>query len=88
MLWSCRPARFAMFEFISLKITNFSFVFPSSSTNHIYFITMLITPRMYLLQIPSDRELCVNVTFEREDFVGAVQAVPVNVYDYYEPGQS
>ena len=43
---------------------------------------------MYLLQIPSDRELCVNVTFEREDFVGAVQAVPVNVYDYYEPGQS
>ena len=29
-----------------------------------------------------------NVTFEREYGVGSVQAVPVNVYDYYKPGQS
>ena len=42
---------------------------------------------LYLLQIPSDRELCVDVKFQREDYVGAVQAVPVNVYDYYKPGE-
>ena len=40
------------------------------------------------LQIPNDRELCVNVQFDREYYVGVVQAVPINVYDYYEPGQS
>ena len=39
-----------------------------------------------LLQIPSDRDLCVDVQFDREYYVGVVQAVPVNVYDYYEPG--
>ena len=43
---------------------------------------------MYLLQIPSDRDLCVDVQFEREHNVGAVQEVPVKVYDYYKPGQS
>lgn len=37
-------------------------------------------------QIPSDRDLCVDVQFDREYYVGVVQAVPVNVYDYYEPG--
>ena len=41
-----------------------------------------------VLQIPSDRELCVDVQFDRDYYVGVVQAVPVNVYDYYEPGQS
>ena len=40
------------------------------------------------LQIPNDREICVNVQFDREHYVGVVQAVPINVYDYYEPGQS
>ena len=40
------------------------------------------------LQIPNDRELCVDVQLDREYFVGVVQPVPVNVYDYYEPGQS
>ena len=40
-----------------------------------------------LSQIPSDRELCVDVQFDREYYVGVVQAVPVNVYDYYEPGE-
>lgn len=43
---------------------------------------------LYLSEIPSDRELCVDVTFQREYYVGAVQAVPVNVYDYYKPDQS
>ena len=38
-------------------------------------------------QIPSDRDLCVDVQFDREYYVGVVQAVPVNVYDYYEPGE-
>ena len=42
---------------------------------------------LHLLQIPSDRQLCVNVTSEREYYVGTVQAVPFNVYDYYEPGK-
>jgi len=41
----------------------------------------------YFFQIPSDRELCVDVQFDREYYVGVVQAVPVNVYDYYEPGE-
>lgn len=41
-----------------------------------------------LLQIPVSRDLCVDVEFYREYFVGVVQAVPVKVYDYYEPGQS
>ena len=39
-------------------------------------------------QIRSDRPLCVDVRFDKENYVGVVQAVPVNVYDYYEPGQS
>ena len=43
---------------------------------------------MMLLQIPSHRALCVDVQFDREYPVGVVQAVPVNVYDYYEPGQA
>ncbi|PFX26602.1 cobra venom factor-like [Stylophora pistillata] len=43
---------------------------------------------LYLSEIPSTRELCVSVLFEKEFYVGAVQAVPVNVYDYYEPDQS
>ena len=38
-------------------------------------------------QVPHDRELCVKVQFDREYYVGVVQAVPVNVYDYYEPGE-
>ena len=42
---------------------------------------------MKLSQIPNDRELCVDVQFDREYHVGVVQAVPINVYDYYEPGQ-
>ena len=25
--------------------------------------------------------------FDREYYVGVVQAVPINVYDYYEPGK-
>lgn len=41
----------------------------------------------YFFQIPSDRDLCVDVKFDREYYVGVVQAVPVNVYDYYEPGK-
>ena len=28
-----------------------------------------------------------DVQFDREYHVGVVQAVPINVYDYYEPGQ-
>ena len=40
------------------------------------------------LQIPNDRVLCMDVQFDREHYVGVVQAVPINVYDYYEPGQS
>ncbi|RMX42632.1 hypothetical protein pdam_00010273 [Pocillopora damicornis] len=40
---------------------------------------------LYLSEIPSDHELCVNVLFEKEFYVGAVQSVPVNVYDYYQP---
>ena len=39
------------------------------------------------LQIPNDRELCVNVQFDREYYVGVVQVVPIIVYDYYEPGE-
>ena len=41
---------------------------------------------MHSFQIPSDRDLCVDVQLDREYYVGVVQAVPVNVYDYYEPG--
>ncbi|KAL9988937.1 hypothetical protein ACROYT_G003433 [Oculina patagonica] len=40
---------------------------------------------LYLSEIPSDRELCVDVKFEREYYVGGVHAVPVKVYDYYKP---
>ena len=40
-----------------------------------------------LSQIPNDRDLCVDVQFDREYYVGVVQAVPINVYDYYEPGE-
>lgn len=40
---------------------------------------------VYLSEIPNDRELCVDVQLDREYFVGVVQPVPVNVYDYYEP---
>ncbi|XP_027048067.1 ophiophagus venom factor-like [Pocillopora damicornis] len=43
---------------------------------------------VYLSEIRSDRPLCVDVRFDREYYVGVVQAVPVNVYDYYEPDQS
>ncbi|KAL9988942.1 hypothetical protein ACROYT_G003438 [Oculina patagonica] len=43
---------------------------------------------VYLSEIPSNRELCVDVQFDRQYYVGVVQAVPVNVYDYYEPDQS
>ena len=49
-------------------------------------IAFFILYTLYSLQIPSDRELCVDVKFYREYYVGAVQAVPVNVYDYYKPG--
>ena len=38
------------------------------------------------LQIPNYRDLCVDVRLDREYYVGVVQAVPVSVYDYYEPG--
>lgn len=48
---------------------------------------VLFSNTLYLLQIPSDRELCVDVQFKREYYVGAVQAVPINVYDYYKPGK-
>ena len=48
---------------------------------------MSLILRMYFLQIPSDRELCVEVQFEREHNVDAVQVVPVKVYDYFKPGQ-
>ena len=44
-------------------------------------------PSIVSFQIPSDRDLCVDVQFDREYYVGVVQAVPVNVYDYYEPGE-
>ncbi|KAL9988938.1 hypothetical protein ACROYT_G003434 [Oculina patagonica] len=43
---------------------------------------------IYFREIPSDRELCVDVRFDRKHYEGTVQAVPVNVYDYYEPDQS
>lgn len=43
---------------------------------------------VYLSEIRNDRPLCVDVRFDREYYVGVVQAVPVNVYDYYEPDQS
>lgn len=43
---------------------------------------------MISFQIPSDRKLCVDVQFDREYYEGVVQAVQVNVYDYYKPGQS
>ena len=42
----------------------------------------------YLSQIPNDRHLCFNVTFDRENDVSKVQAASVTVYDYYEPGQT
>ncbi|KAK2565794.1 Complement C3 [Acropora cervicornis] len=38
-----------------------------------------------LKKIPSDRQLCVDVRLDREFYVGVVQAVPIKVYDYYEP---
>ncbi|XP_015753158.1 PREDICTED: complement C3-like [Acropora digitifera] len=40
---------------------------------------------VYLSEIPSDRQLCVDVRLDREFYVGVVQAVPIKVYDYYEP---
>ena len=40
-----------------------------------------------LFQIPNYRNLCVNVQFDREYYVGVVQVVPIIVYDYYEPGK-
>jgi len=42
----------------------------------------------YFSQIPNYRDLCVDVEFDRENYVGVVQAVPVKVYDYYEPDES
>ena len=51
-------------------------------------MTFPISQLKNLLQIPSDRELCVDVLLDREYNVGVVQAVPVNVYEYYEPGQT
>ena len=50
------------------------------------FLEILPAQFCHLFQIPSDHELCVNVLFEKEFYVGAVQSVPVNVYDYYQPG--
>ena len=45
-------------------------------------------PWLFLLsQIPNDRDLCVDVQFDREYYVGVVQAAPIKVYDYYEPGE-
>ncbi|CAH3019179.1 unnamed protein product [Porites evermanni] len=43
---------------------------------------------LYLSEIPNDRQLCVNVRFDREYYVGVVQVVPIIVYDYYEPDES
>ena len=37
-------------------------------------------------QVPSDRHICLTFKVFRENDVGIVQPVPVNVYDYYEPG--
>ena len=51
-------------------------------------VTYPISLLKNLLQIPSDRELCVDVRLDREYYVGVVQTVPVTVYDYYEPGQT
>ena len=64
------------------KISGFKVISMNISGAVVFFIHTL-----HLLQIPSDRELCVDVKFNREFYVGAVQAVPVNVYDYYKPGK-
>ena len=53
------------------------------------YLSLLCNKKFSILsQIPNDRELCVDVQFDREYYVGVVQAVPVNVYDYYEPGKN
>ena len=40
----------------------------------------------YLDKIPSANQLCFVLEMERHYEVGLLQAAPVTVYDYYEPG--
>ena len=65
-----------------IRVQSWAYLEHIGSRTIVFFIYTL-----HLLQIPSDRELCVDVKFQREYYVGAVQAVPVNVYDYYKPGR-
>ena len=42
---------------------------------------------LYLDKIPGNKQLCFPLKMTKDFEVGLVQPVPVQVYDYYEPGK-